>query len=61
MGFMFIDLMADAFHNGQYVFDRGQLVDAIFQSAAVSIIPEPSAALLGSAGLGMLLRRRRSS
>lgn len=38
--------------------DRGQYVDATFQSASVSIIPEPSAALLGLAGMILLFRRR---
>jgi len=63
----YVGLMFENGFNGTFVpgegmiFDRGQFVDATFQSTSVSIIPEPSGALLGLVGAGLLLRRRRLS
>ncbi len=59
IGLMFNNNMTGTFTPGVGMsFDRGQFVDATFQSATVSI-PEPSAALLGLAGVALLFRRRR--
>jgi hypothetical protein len=55
--------LSSAYSNGDATVGNGQYIGTLLLDSAgnLSIVPEPSSALLGLAGLGLCLRRRRSA